>query len=68
VLQFGAWVADEVLAPVPHRQHAFTVPKILRVYFRDRVFQVLLRERRIDETLIRTLLGWRHSGLLRSAE
>jgi hypothetical protein len=30
--------------------------------FRHRVLQMLLRERRIDETLIRTLLGWRHSG------
>ena len=34
VLQFGAWAADEVLAPVPHRQYVFTVPKVLRVYFR----------------------------------
>ena len=34
VLQFGAWVADEVLAPVPHRQYVFTVPKMLRIYFR----------------------------------
>jgi transposase-like protein len=34
VLQFGTWVADEVLAPVPHRQYVFTVPKMLRIYFR----------------------------------
>ena len=34
VLQFGAWVADDVLAPVPHRQYVFTIPKMLRVYFR----------------------------------
>jgi hypothetical protein len=144
VLQFGAWVAEEVLAPVPHRQYVFTVPKILRVYFRNghrllgklsqcayaavktavqavikaqaavpgviisiqtfgdlvnfhphlhalvadgafgptgwvyalprvdcraleqlfrhRVLQMLLPERRIDEALVRKLLGWRHSG------
>ena len=144
VLQFGAWVAEEVLAPVPHRQYVFTVPKMLRVYFRrdrrllgklsqcaaealktlfraagkdpkvvpgiiiviqtygdlvnfhphlhalvtdgiftptgwfvafpkidlytlehlfrHRVLRMLLRERRIDETVIRKLLGWRHSG------
>jgi hypothetical protein len=144
VLQFGTWVADEVLAPVPHRQYVFTVPKMLRVYFRrdrrllgklnqcaadalktlfhaackdpkavpgiimviqtygdlanfhphlhalvtdgvftpkgwfvafpkidlyalehlfrHRVPNMLLRERRIDETVIRKLLGWRHSG------
>lgn len=30
--------------------------------FRHRVLRLLLRERRIDETIIRTLLGWRHSG------
>ena len=34
MLQFGTWVAEEVLAPVPHRQYVFTVPKMLRVYFR----------------------------------
>jgi len=27
-------VADEVPAPVPHRQYVFTLPKMLRVYFR----------------------------------
>jgi hypothetical protein len=27
-------VADEVLAPVPHRQCVFTIPKMLRIYFR----------------------------------
>ena len=30
--------------------------------FRHRVLRMLLRERRIDETVIRKLLGWRHSG------
>jgi hypothetical protein len=30
--------------------------------FRHRVLQMLLRERRIDEPIIRKLLGWRHSG------
>jgi hypothetical protein len=34
VLQFGTWVAEDVLAPVPHRQYVFTVPKMLRIYFR----------------------------------
>jgi len=34
VLQFGDWVAEGVLAAVPHRQYVFTVPKMLRVYFR----------------------------------
>ena len=137
-------MVDEVLAPAPHRQYVFTVPKILRVYFRKdrrllgklsqcavdapktlfraaskdlaavpeiiiaiqnygdlvnvhphlhalvtdgvfsptggfvafpqialcalehlfrhRVLQMRLRERRIDEALIRKLLGWQHSG------
>ena len=35
---------------------------VLEHLFRHRVLQMLLGERRIDETLIRTLLGWRHSG------
>ena len=34
MLQFGSWVAEEVLAPVPHRQYVFTIPKMLRGYFR----------------------------------
>jgi len=144
VLQFGSCVAEEVLAPVPHRQYVFTIPKMLRIYFRKdrrllgklsqcaaealktlfhaackdpkavpgiimviqtygdlvnfhphlhalvtdgvftpsgwfvafpqidlyalehlfrlRVLRLLLRERRIDEPVIRKLLGWRHSG------
>jgi hypothetical protein len=144
VLQFGNWVTEEVLAPVPHRQYVFTIPKMLRGYFRKdrrllgklsqcavdalkilfraackdqraapgiiiaiqtygdlvnfhphlhalvtdgafsptgwfvafpkidlsalerlfrhRVLRMLLRERRIDEPVIRTLIGWRHSG------
>ena len=41
-------------------------PKIdlypLELLFRHRVLQMLLRERRIDEPVIRKLLGWRHSG------
>jgi hypothetical protein len=42
------------------------LPKIglsaLEQLFRHRVLRMLLRERRIDDTVIRTLLGWRHSG------
>ena len=34
VLQFGSWVTEEVLASVPHRQYVFTIPKMLRGYFR----------------------------------
>jgi hypothetical protein len=35
---------------------------ILEHLFRQRVLQMLLRERRIDEPVIRKLLGWCHSG------
>jgi hypothetical protein len=35
---------------------------VLEHLFRHRVLEMLLRERRIDEAVIRTLLGWRHSG------
>ena len=55
VLQFGSWVADEVLAPVPHRQYVFTVPKMLRVYFRkDR----RLLATAISSTSTRTCMRW----------
>ena len=35
---------------------------VLEHLFRHRVLQMLLGERRIDEALIRKLLGWQHSG------
>jgi len=31
---FGALLAETVLAPVPHRHFTFTIPKMLRPYFR----------------------------------
>lgn len=34
VLQSGEWVTEQVLHPIPHRQYVFTIPKILRIYFR----------------------------------
>ncbi|MBI5910236.1 MAG: transposase zinc-binding domain-containing protein [Betaproteobacteria bacterium] len=33
VLAYGDWVEENVLAPVPHRQYVFTVPRILRPIF-----------------------------------
>jgi len=29
VLLYGEWVEENVLAPVPHRQYVFTVPRLL---------------------------------------
>jgi len=31
---FAEWVCDEVLEPVTHRHYVFSIPKILRIYFR----------------------------------
>ena len=36
VLAYGDWVEENVLAPVPHRQYVFTVPRILRPIFSRR--------------------------------
>jgi hypothetical protein len=36
MLIYGEWVEEEVLAPVPHRQYVFTVPKLLRGAFHQR--------------------------------
>ncbi|HMG60545.1 MAG TPA: transposase zinc-binding domain-containing protein [Burkholderiales bacterium] len=33
VLAYGDWVEENVLAPVPHRQYVFTVPRMLRPIF-----------------------------------
>lgn len=58
-----ALVTDGTFTPT-RRLVAF--PKIdlyaLEHLFRRRVLRLLLRERRIDEALIRKLLGWGHSG------
>ncbi len=34
VIQFGEHLRHEILYPVPHRQYVFTIPKILRGYFK----------------------------------
>ncbi|MFM9971291.1 MAG: transposase zinc-binding domain-containing protein [Burkholderiales bacterium] len=36
VLAYGDWVESNVLAPVPHRQYVFTVPRIVRAIFARR--------------------------------
>ena len=36
VLAYGEWVDANVLAPVPHRQYVFTVPRLLRLLFARR--------------------------------
>ena len=36
VLAYGDWVEANVLAPVPHRQYVFTVPRLLRPMFARR--------------------------------
>ncbi len=33
VLLYGEWVEENVLAPVPHRQYVFTLPRLLRPIF-----------------------------------
>lgn len=36
VLAYGEWVEENVLAPVPHRQYVFTIPRLLRPLFARR--------------------------------
>jgi hypothetical protein len=31
---FGEWITEKILYPLPHRQYVFTLPKMLRPYFR----------------------------------
>mgnify|MGYP001575548423 CR=1 len=38
VLVYGDWVEETLLAPVPHRQYVFTLPRLLRGHFRNRPF------------------------------
>ena len=38
MLVYGEWVQEAVLAPVPHRQFVFTLPKLLRPYFHHRAY------------------------------
>ena len=60
VLLFGELIMNQVLFPVPHRQYVFTMPKMLRIYFRnDRSLLGKLAALARDCTLefLRTLLG-----------
>ncbi len=36
MLAYGEWLNENVLAPVPHRQNVFALPKLIRPYFRYR--------------------------------
>jgi len=38
MLVYGEWVQEEILAPVPHRQYVFTLPKLLRSVFHYRPY------------------------------
>ena len=35
VLLFGEFIKESVAYPLPHRQYVFSLPKMLRVYFRN---------------------------------
>ncbi|MCK5437837.1 MAG: transposase zinc-binding domain-containing protein, partial [Desulfobulbaceae bacterium] len=34
VILFGEHLRHEIFYPVPHRQYVFSIPKILRIYFK----------------------------------
>ena len=36
MLAYGEWLEDNVLAPVPHRQYVFSLPRLARPFFRYR--------------------------------
>ena len=33
MLAYGEWLEDNVLAPAPHRQYVFALPKLIRPFF-----------------------------------
>ena len=35
-LAYSQWLEENLLAPVPHRQYVFTLPKLIRPFFRYR--------------------------------
>ena len=36
MLAYGEWLEDKLLAPAPHRQYVFALPKLIRPFFRYR--------------------------------
>jgi hypothetical protein len=52
VIQFGDFLNDNILYPVPHRQYVFTIPIRLRIYFRN------------DRTLLTQLCRCAYESLL----
>ncbi len=68
VLAYGEWVEANVLAPVPHRQYVFTVPRILRSIFarRRRLLGALCQiiERLLQESYTAAKPGGREGLIL----
>ena len=71
VLAYGEWVEANVLAPVPHRQYVFTVPRLLRSpiprkllesSFRKAVLDLLRGEGLVSDLVAERMLAWRHTG------
>ncbi|MGA1871431.1 MAG: transposase zinc-binding domain-containing protein [bacterium] len=52
VVQFGDFLNDNILYPLPHRQYVFTIPIRLRIYFRN------------DRTLLTRLCRCAYASLL----
>ncbi len=62
VIQFGELLKDTILYPIPHRQYVFTIPIMLRVYFKhDRRLLTKLCRCAYDSLLIflRNVIGLR---------
>ncbi|MCK4604260.1 MAG: transposase zinc-binding domain-containing protein, partial [Deltaproteobacteria bacterium] len=60
VIKFGEDICNNILYPIPHRQFVFSIPILLRVYFKyDREFltEFCHCARESLETFFRTVLG-----------
>jgi ribosomal protein S27E len=70
--EWGEWMREELLLDVPHRQVVFTIPRMLRIFFKYNrrllgdlcrsALRFLVHKELLNPEWAQRLLSWRHSG------
>ncbi|MFQ5720686.1 MAG: hypothetical protein ACE5IK_14195 [Acidobacteriota bacterium] len=58
VVTDGAFASDGTFIPLPELEH-----EPFEKLWQRKVFALLLKRGKIDESIVTQMLGWRHSGL-----
>jgi hypothetical protein len=70
--EWGEWMREELLLDVPHRQVVFTIPRMLRIFFKYNrrllgdlcrsALRFLVHKELLNPEWAQRLFSWRHSG------